>query len=432
MQFISECSLFDLITHLQTSQLNPEDLINDLCDKLDEWDDQIKAFLPEENRRERLLDDFSDLNDRFPDPEKRPPLFGIPIGVKDIFHVNGFETKAGSDVPSEVLQGKEADVVTKLKQAGALILGKTVTTEFAYFHPGPTCNPHNFSHTPGGSSSGSAAAVAAGFCPLAIGTQTIGSISRPASFCGTIGFKPSYSRIPVQGVIPFSRSADHVGFFTQDIIGSELIASLLCDEWNSALPDLERKPVIGIPEGDYLHQASDEMLKEFYKVTDNFKQKGFTVKTVEPFRNIDQINSDHKLMNAAEFADVHSDWLKRYKQFYKPATIELIERGQSVTFSALRSARENRLKVRNELENIQTENEIDVWISPSSVTTALKGLGSTGDPAMNLPWTYAGVPTLSIPFGFIGELPFGIQFAGKFYQDENLFKVVIYIMNIMK
>ncbi|MBT3755848.1 MAG: amidase, partial [Candidatus Cloacimonetes bacterium] len=215
VKFVSECSLSKVISHLQNKELTPEKLIDDLCDKLEKWDKRIKAFLSETNRRERLHQELKELYHNFPYPNKRPILFGIPIGVKDIFHVNGFETKAGSDLPSEILQGEESVAVSKLKQAGALIMGKTVTTEFAYFHPGATCNPHNFAHTPGGSSSGSAAAVAAGFCPLALGTQTIGSISRPASFCGVIGFKPSIGRISTAGVIPFSKSADHIGFFTQ-------------------------------------------------------------------------------------------------------------------------------------------------------------------------------------------------------------------------
>ncbi len=142
----------------------------------------------------------------------RPPLFGIPIGIKDIFHVNGFSTHAGSRLPPKQLMGEEAKCVSDLKKAGALILGKTVTTEFAYFEPGPTMNPHNPNHTPGGSSSGSAAAVAAGLCPLALGSQTIGSIIRPASFCGVVGYKPSYDRISRDGVIPVSPSLDHIGF----------------------------------------------------------------------------------------------------------------------------------------------------------------------------------------------------------------------------
>ncbi len=424
MQFISKSSLSKVISQLQNKELTPEKLINGLCDKLDKWDIKVKAFLPETNRRERLHQNLAELYQRFPNSEERPILFGIPIGVKDIFHVDGFETKAGSLLPSEILQGEESVAVSKLKQAGALIMGKTVTTEFAYFHPGATCNPHNFEHTPGGSSSGSAAAVAAGFCPLTLGTQTIGSISRPASFCGVIGFKPSFGRISSKGVIPFSKSADHIGFFTQDLKGSEIVASILCENWNNDLPELNKKLVLGIPEGKYLQQASSEILSVFWKTVERLKQKGYTIKSIQMLDNINEINLKHKLMNAVEFAEVHKNWFEKYENKYHQASINLIEKGKEVTLDIFGNAIAGRIQHRDELEKLQKGNGIDLWISPSSVTTAPMGLSSTGDPAMNLPWTYAGVPTLSIPIGISNGLPFGIQFAGNYYKDEILFKQI--------
>jgi Asp-tRNA(Asn)/Glu-tRNA(Gln) amidotransferase A subunit family amidase len=144
----------------------------------------VHAFVPEVGRFERLRREAQALLVRYPDPTERPPLFGLLLGVKDIFHVDGLPTQAGSQLPLDVLAGEESAVVTAMRQAGALVLGKTVTAEFAYFAPGPTRNPHNLAHTPGGSSSGSAAAVAANLCPVALGTQTIGSVNRPAAFCG--------------------------------------------------------------------------------------------------------------------------------------------------------------------------------------------------------------------------------------------------------
>ena len=424
MKFISECSLSKVISQLQNKELTPQKLIDDLCDKLDKWDSKINAFLPEPNRRERLHNELNKLYHKFPDPQDRPVLFGIPIGVKDIFHVDGFKTKAGSLLPSEILQGKEAKVVSKLKQAGALIMGKTVTTEFAYFHPGPTCNPHNFAHSPGGSSSGSAAAVAAGFCPLALGTQTIGSISRPAAFCGIIGFKPSFGRISTDGVIPFSRSADHIGFFTQDLEGSKIVASILCDNWNTDLLEIKKKLTLGIPEGKYLQQASPEILANFWKIIEKLKQKGFKIKIIPALDNIKEINDKHKLMNAAEFTEIHKSWFDEYGDKYHRASVDLIEKGRDVPIKVLNNAIKDRTQLREELEKLQKENGIDLWISPSSVTAAPFGLDSTGDPAMNLPWTYAGVPTISIPFGLTGEFPFGLQYSGNYNKDEILFEII--------
>src|SRR3990172_144057 len=234
----------------------------------------VLAFVPEENRFARLHNEAEALVSRFPDPEKRPPLFGLLVGVKDNFHVEGLVTQAGCRLPLADLQGDEAESVTRLKTAGALIMGKTVTTEFAYFSPGPTRNPYNPAHTPGGSSSGSAAAVGAGLCPLSLGTQTIGSIIRPAAYCGTVAFKPTYDRISRIGVIPLSPSLDHVGFFTQDISTAKRVASSLYKDWDESV-SLSRKPILGIPEGPYLESASDFALARFGAICDSLADVGY-------------------------------------------------------------------------------------------------------------------------------------------------------------
>src|SRR5438445_9730295 len=256
-------SLVETAAALRTGELDLLVCINQLCDLIDASEPQIQALLPETDRRARLLYEAQELQMSFPNPASRPPLFGIPVGIKDIFRVDGFPTRAGSQLPAELFIGPESDCARTLRSVGALILGKTVTTEFAYFEPGPTRNPRNLDYSPGGSSSGSAAAVAAGFCPLAIGTQTIGSTIRPAAFCGIVGFKPTYGRIPTTGLIKCSESVDHVGYFTQDVAGIALVASLLCSDWQPAAA--ETLPVLGVPEGPYLAQASPEALEAFEK-----------------------------------------------------------------------------------------------------------------------------------------------------------------------
>ncbi len=171
--------LIELVAELRSGKLEVQEYLDRLKQRFDSREESLQAFLPEPGRFDRLREESKALHFRFPRPEARPPLFGVPVAVKDIFHVEGFATRAGSRLPEDRLAGPEARSVTRLKQAGALILGKTITTEFAYFAPGPTRNPHHKEHTPGGSSSGSAAAVGAGIAPLALGTQTIGSITRP-------------------------------------------------------------------------------------------------------------------------------------------------------------------------------------------------------------------------------------------------------------
>ena len=185
--------LAEIADRLRSGDLDLHAYIDTLCDRIEQVDPQVQAFLPEPGRRARLHAAADELLATFPDPDDRPLLFGVPTGVKDIFHVDGFATYAGTAVPPEEFAGAEAVSIRRLRDAGGLIAGKTVTTEFAFFEPGPTHNPRNLAHTPGGSSSGSAAAVAAGLCPLAFGTQTIGSVIRPAAFCGVVGFKPTLS-----------------------------------------------------------------------------------------------------------------------------------------------------------------------------------------------------------------------------------------------
>lgn len=378
----------------------------------------IHSFVAEKGRFARLHREAHALREGHSRAELRPSLFGVPIGVKDIFHVDGFPTGAGSRLPAEVLAGPEADAVTALRARGALVLGKTVSTEFAYFAPGPTRNPHNPEHTPGGSSSGSAAAVAAGLVPLALGTQTIGSIIRPAAYCGVVGFKPSYDRISRKGVIPLAPSLDHVGYFTADAESAAVAALSLLRDYSPAVPF--RPPVLGIPEGPYLSRASEEGLAHFRDTCDWLSSR-YRVKSVPAMADFDKIEARHRRLFAAEAAQVHREWFAAYRDLYAPQTVELIERGQAVTASQKSRDRAGRKKLRTELMALMDEHRIDLWLSPAAPGPAPRGLASTGDPVMNLPWTHAGLPTLGIPAGHSGDgLPLGLQITARWWADAEL------------
>ncbi|MDP6560722.1 MAG: amidase, partial [Candidatus Binatia bacterium] len=383
---------------LRQDKLGLVSAIEAICHRIESLEHRIQALLPEPDRRLRLLREATDLMTRFPDPATRPPLYGITIGVKDIFHTDGFITRAGSNLPPELFAGSDAACVKTLRAAGGLVLGKTVTTEFAYREPGPTRNPHNQEHTPGGSSSGSAAAVAAGYCPLAFGTQTVGSVIRPAAFCGIIGFKPSYGRISTEGIIFFSPSVDHVGLFTQDIAGMKLAASLLCDKWRTQPEDLfpSSRPVLGVPEGPYLNQASPEGLAGFAKQLTGLEENGYQVRRLPALDSIELINLRHSMMTAAEMAHVHAEWFSRYESLYRPLTAALIRKGLGIGADKLSAGQQSRGELRAQLELVMNENGIDLWVSPAAAGPAPEGIGFTGDPAMNLPWTHAGLPTLTL------------------------------------
>lgn len=411
-------SLAELAPRLRSGGDAVADYLIELEGRFAEREHEILAFLPEEARFNRLRREALELEGRFPDSASRPPLFGVPIGVKDIFHVDGFATRAGCRLPEEEIQGTESVAVTALRETGALILGKTVTTEFAYFAPGPTHNPHDLERTPGGSSSGSAAAVGAGLCPLTLGTQTIGSIGRPASFCGVVGFKPSYGRLSTDGVIPLAPSVDHVGFFTSDVGGAALVAGALLDDWRRTGD--ERQPIIGVPTGPYLERCQRQALVSFERGLERLESAGLGVRRVHAMSDFQVTADRHRALVAAEAAAVHADWYARFPQLYRQKTIELLEQGAIVTEAEITAALAGRRGLRDHLDELRAEMGIDVWASPAATGAAPMGICGTGDPIMNLPWTYAGLPTISLPAEPVDGLPMGLQLAGAMGDDERL------------
>ena len=343
----------------------------------------------------------------------------MPVGVKDIFHVDGFATTAGSAVPPAELAGPEAAVVTALRQAGALVLGKTVTTEFAYFAPGATRNPRDRERTPGGSSSGSAAAVAAGLAPLALGTQTIGSICRPASYCGVFGFKPTYGRSSRRGVVPLAPSVDHVGCFTADAASAELAAAAFCAGWKTVSP--AAAPRLAVPESPYLGRAERPARERLRRACEHLVGRGIAVLGVPVMADFDAIEARHRLLVAAEAAAVHERWYAAWGDTYHATTRQLIATGRAVSAPDLAAARAGRERLRQELTAAMDAHGVDLWLSPAAPGEAPLGLDSTGDPVMNLPWTYAGLPAASLPLPCgPGELPLGLQLAGRWGADEEV------------
>ena len=400
--------------------LSAPDYISQLESIFSSHEPDVLSFIPEANRFERLRKEAEELLARYPDPNHRPPLFGMTVGVKDIFHVDGFTTQAGSRLPSEVLQGNEAESVTRLKGAGALIMGKTVTTEFAYFTPGPTRNPHHPEHTPGGSSSGSAAAVGASLCDLTLGTQTIGSVIRPAAFCGTVGLKPTYERISRAGVIPLSPSLDHIGFFTKDVSTAKQVAPCLYENWKDSTSS-DKKLTLGIPEGPYLACASDYALTCFNAICQTLSDAGYELRRVRVMDNYQEIRDRHDGIMSYDAAHVHAEWFAQYENLYSPKFTELIRRGQKVTDGQFRNALQARDALCNEITQIMNEHHIDLWICPPTIGPAPKGLESTGDPVMCLPWTQIGFPAVNLPVEKDEEgLPMGLQLVGQRNSDESL------------
>lgn len=392
--------------------------IDAALDRLDRFDARVRGFLPEPDRRERVHAAADALIARYPEGTPKPPLYGVLVGVKDIFAVDGLPTRAGSAIPPEEWVMPQGPAVTRLIEAGAIVLGKTVSTEFAYFDPGATTNPHNALHTPGGSSSGSGASVASGYVPLAIGSQTVGSVLRPAAYVGVVGYKGSYDRVPTDGAVAYSRSVDHVGWFTHDVAGARLVASVMYEDWR----DVEAPnalPVVGVPVGPYLAQLQPAALASFEATIAALEARGLTVRRVPFLEDIAGINARHRAIATAEFGDTHAERFLRWGSMFRAASAALFDAAQHVTPEARAEGFESRLELRTRIDAASERHGIDVWASMPALGPAPLGLTSTGDPVMCVPWTHAGVPDITIPAGTVDGLPVGLQLAGRFGRDEE-------------
>lgn len=390
-------------------------------DRIETLEPVLRAMVPEPGRRERVLGEAEALLARHPDPATRPTLFGALAGIKDIIAVDRLPTSAGSALPPEAFELPEASVVRRLREAGALILGKTATAEFAASGPAATTNPHHPAHTPGGSSSGSAAAVAAGYLPLALGSQTAGSVVRPAAFCGIAGFKPSYGRIPTDGVLGHAPSVDTLGCFAQDLDGIGLVASVIVDGWRTDLAEVDRPhPVLGVPAGPYLEGADAEALDAFDATVERLCSAGIEVRRTPFLDDADAVVRRHEHLMAAEYGDVHASLFERWGALYTGPSAATFDESRRVTVAERRAGLAGRLELRARVGALLDREGLDALICPSAPGPAPRGLGSTGDPVMNTPWTHAGVPTLSVPAGTVGGLPVGLQVVGAFGRDEAL------------
>ena len=394
-----------------------------VVDRIEHADEELHAFVPDAGRADRVLRAIRELAGRWPDPARRPPLYGVPLGVKDVFRVDGLPTRAGSALAAELFEGPEATAVTRLREAGAIVAGKTVTAEFAYFAPGPTRNPHHPDHTPGGSSSGSAAAVAAGLVPLALGTQTVGSIVRPAAYCGCVGFKPTYGRVPCDGVIANAPTFDTVGLFAADLPLATTAASVLCDGWTAQAPADD--PVLGVPTGPYLEQAGLSACGAFAAHITALRDAGYRIREVPVLDDVAELNRRQSIVNLVELARTHEAWFDRYADRYRPETAAGIREGRSIDAGTYTAALDGVHAFRRTLPALMADAGIDVWICPSATGPAPRSLDTTGSPVMNVPWTQAGLPALSLPAGGASEpgcpaLPVGLQCVGRPGADEQL------------
>lgn len=352
-------------------------------------------------------------------------LSGLTVGIKDVIDVAGMVTSHGSPIFANNKADGDAEAVRRLRAAGAIILGKTVTAEFATYSPGPTVNPRKPGHTPGGSSSGSAAVVADGQADFALGTQTAGSMIRPASFCGTLGFKPSFGRYPLEGVLETSQSLDTLGVFARTL---EILAradAVLADETESRPANFA--PVIGLCRSPAWNDAEPAMQSAFTDFAATLAAVGLQV--------VDRILPEActRLFAAHALIHHHEAWMKLghirrdYPDDVSPAFRDFVDRGAAESKADYRAALDCLRACQSLLATIF--DGVDILLVPGATGPAPQGLGATGDPAFQRIWTALGVPCLGFPAAWTQDgLPLGLQIIGQRGSDRQLLadaKVII-------
>jgi Asp-tRNA(Asn)/Glu-tRNA(Gln) amidotransferase A subunit family amidase len=367
------------------------------------------------------------------------PLQGIPVGIKDIFDTDDMPTEDGTPLHAGRTPRDDATAVAMLRAAGAVILGKTVTTELATYFPGKTRNPHNPAHTPGGSSSGSAAAVAAGMVPLALGSQTNGSVIRPASFCGVYGFKPTHGLIPRGGVLKLSRTLDHVGVFARTIDDIALAAEQLVGRdprdpdtrvraripfVATAAEDPPLPPVLAFVKGPAWDRAEEETREAFAELIATLGERVFEVDTPDSSRRA--LDWHKTIMEAEMAANLDLEWQKGRDRLSDPLRAQLA-RGREITALDYQLARARIPLINDGFDEIFER--CDAIITPAAAGTAPKGIESTGDPAFCTLWTLCGMPSLSMPL-MRGEngLPLGVQLVGPRDGDARLLRTARWLV----
>jgi len=357
----------------------------------------------------------------------RGPLAGWAIGVKDIIDVKGLPTRCGVKFMPDVPAEKNANVDDRLESLGAYVFCKPVTTRFTYLDPGPTRNPWNPQHTPGGSSSGSAAAVAAGMVRMSLGTQTVGSIGRPASFCGIVGFKPTYERMPHEGLFPFSPSVDTIGFFTSHMADMQNACAAFFGEPKAKAPSSLR---VGMLDNLHCRPADEQMLEAVRRVGEKLEAAGFEARPARLPESMRDTHENHTMLVAGEAAVSHRELFEKCKGCYTTKLRELLLRGKKISTEQLQLCRQRRAQIQGELDGMF--DEFDLLLSPSAPGAAPKGLSITGDPRMNLIFTHTRVPALTLPVELNpAGLPLGIQLTARKMQDHSLLAAGLQIERVV-
>jgi aspartyl-tRNA(Asn)/glutamyl-tRNA(Gln) amidotransferase subunit A len=429
---IEPLCIWEAAGKIEAKELAPTDLVEHCLGRIRKYDDRVRAWVLVDEQGARRA--AQQLEQEIAHGSYRGPLHGIPVGIKDIIDVEGLPTEAGSPLRKGHVAQRDAPLVAALREAGAVILGKTVTVEFACFDPSPTRNPwdESLGHSPGGSSSGSAAAVAMGMCLGAIGTQTGGSLVRPASYCGIATCKPTFGRVDTEGIVPVSYHLDHAGPMARCVADLEILLDCLprSDCFSPPAPESitekrfgpGRPPKLGLFEGLFADEA-DQAVRDA-------TQAGFarllageaSLEPVHPPDGFSEINDLHTRIMAVEAAQYHRQDFAAHRASYGPRITQLLDEGLAISGVDYADALAHQRAYRRRLGPLFEK--YDALIMPATDTTAPARLDTTGPKTFQAPWSYLGVPVVSLPCGLAFDgMPAAVQLVHRYHSDKQLFKV---------
>lgn len=422
---LNQLSLTEAITAIESGTSTAEDIINAYYDQIEMREPQVSAW-QYSLTREQYLKKYQ-ANKEF---YKDSLLKGLPFGVKDTIDTASMPTEMGSKLHEGRQPVDDASCVALIQQAGGIILGKTVTTEFAYFQPGRTANPKNLKHTPGGSSSGSAAAVADYMVPAALGSQTAASVIRPAAYCGTVGYVGSCGEFSSRGIQPLAQSFDSLGFFARSVDDVVMLRSVLLSnsDVNSAKP-VKPKRILICP-GKNVGDTDEDMNLAMTELVGQLQQHEIETPELDSCDFIKRVVSNHETVMAYEvYRNLATE--RQYPEALSESFLGLLNEGSSVSRGEYLSALMNIGKTARWLWH--HDPNIDVIIAPAAPGAAPEGLSSTGRPHMSRAWQAMGLPVITLP-GFTNSngLPLGIQIIGKARDDDSLLQIASWLQSHIK
>ena len=403
---------------LRKGELTPSALLEQCFARIDIYEPAVKAWVYLD--RERARQDAERLTDELRNGQDRGPLHGIPIGIKDIIDVFDMPTGCGSKLWANSYARKDAEVVARLRQAGAIILGKTVTTPYAYLDPPPTRNPWNLERTPGGSSSGSAAAVACGMCLAALSTQTGGSTTRPASYCGVCSLKPTHGCLSVDRVLPLAPSLDHIGIMANCVTDlRHVFRAAAGNQYSWRASEGIDSDIFQPLKGLFESMLPPVISFDYNDIVQHITKLNFTSEScaITPSNMFDELYVAYKCIIGTEAATYHADRQRRRSDEYGIKFAELIDDG--LTHASLDYCKALTLKA--ELaEEFNSFVASERYIITPATPDVAPGIETTGDPIFNIPWSFLGMPTISMPVDTFEGMPFSIQLIGMKHREDNL------------